>query len=208
MKIEKTDTLQQIPLISHVTLAQISGLSLQSAKQKLSRWVGNGRVLRLKNALYIQRDFYLSHKDREWFAVWVSCAIQKQSYVSREWVLQKHGILTEITYPVTAMSQKNTRVFSNDTGTYRYYHLQDQLFTGYSENNYYGVICREASKAKALFDYFYSKKVTLPDAASTERLNLEDFSNGDRQEFARYVKIATSPKMNKILVDLRSNVWS
>lgn len=200
--------IKKMPLISHVTLAQISGLSLASAKQKLSRWTTSGKVIRLKNALYIQRDFYISHKDREWFAVWVSCAIQRQSYVSREWVLQKHGILTEITYPVTAMSQKNTRAFTNATGTYRYYHLQDQLFTGYLENNYYGVICREASKAKALFDYFYGKKMTLPDVATTERLNLEDFSNNDRQEFSEYVELARSPKMNKILADLRSYVWS
>lgn len=211
MKIEentKLKHLKDLPFFGNVAFMQLAGLNAFSAKQKLSRWAKNGEILRLKNGLYINRDFYLAHREKEWFPPWVSSIMQPTSYVSREWVLQKHGVLTELTYPVTAMSLKNTRAFSNLTGTYRYYHLQPALFTGYLEKNYYGAIVREASKTKALFDFLYSKKASLPNIAEQERLNLEDFNNEDRAEFAKYVDLASSRKMNQILADLRSHVWS
>lgn len=211
MKIKENTNLKHLkdlPFFGLVAFMQLSGLNALSAKQKLSRWAKSGEILRLKNGLYINRDFYLAHREKEWFSLWVSSIMQPTSYVSREWVLQKHGILTELTYPVTAMSVKNTRAFRNLTGTYRYYHLQPALFTGYLEKNYYGATVREASKAKALFDYLYSKKASLPNIVEQERLNLEDFNDEERVEFAKYIELAASHKMNLILADLRSYVWS
>ena len=203
----KNTKLQQLPFFTLVSFSQLMGMSLPTARITLSRWEHAGKMVRLKRGLYITREFYLSHKDKHWFQVWVSSVMQKHSYVSREWVLQKHNVLTEITYGVTAMSLKNTRSFANQTGTYRYYHLQQKFFTGFGESNYYGVVCREASKAKALFDYLYSRKVSFPNVALEERLNIEDFSQEEIEEFTGYVKLAIFPKMHKILADFRKYVW-
>ncbi len=200
--------LQQLPFFNLLTFSRFFGVSLATARVTLSRWENAGKLLRLKRNLYITREFYLSHKDKDWFQVWVSSVLQKHCYVSREWVLQKHAILTEATYSVTAMSLKNTRVFNNLTGVYRYYHLQPRLFIGFNETVFYGVKCREATKSKALFDYLYSKKITASNIALEERLNLEDFTDNEINEFAHYVQLASSPKMHRILADLRKHVWS
>src|SRR4030042_1907913 len=85
----------------------------------------------------------------------VSTILLPHSYLSLEYVLQQRGILTEITYPVTAITIKNTRTILNSLGTFVYRHIQPHLYFGFQIMESYGVPYAQASTAKALFDYLY-----------------------------------------------------
>jgi len=57
------------------------------------------------------------------------CDFDPQSYLSLEYILQRNAILTEMTYPVTAVTLKQTRV-SKQTGNLYLPQYQSQSLSG------------------------------------------------------------------------------
>ena len=179
----------------------------------LHRWAKAGHVIPIKKGFYMTRRFFEHHRGDADFSMAVSAILLPVSYVSLEYILQRQGILTEVTYPVTAITIKNTRAIENKLGVFAYQHIKAPLYLGYSISEYYGVPVARASPAKALFDYFYlrpimgrfrSKDVSL---AEELRLNLGEFSAGEREEFFRYVEISQIPKMERVSDHLRKTIW-
>ena len=185
----------------------------QRVRELLSRWTKEGHILRLKRGVYMTKKFYLLHHNETEFNPAVSAIILPQSYLSLYYVLQRHGILTELTYAVTAVTQKNTRTIENQLGIYEYHHIKPELYKGFSHHEYHGVRYYVASKAKALFDYFYfyplprKYRKTRTNLSEDLRLNIDDFSPHDREKFAEYILESDSPKMEYVLENLRRNVW-
>lgn len=159
------------------------------------------------------QKFYLLHHNETEFNPAVSAIILPQSYLSLHYILQRHGILTEVTYAVTGVTQKNTRTIENQLGIYEYHHIKPELYKGFSHHEYNGVRYYIASKARALFDLFYfyplPRKYRRAQTNLTEdhRLNIDDFSLNDREEFAGYILDSDSPKMEYVFENLRRNVW-
>jgi hypothetical protein len=159
------------------------------------------------------RDFYEQHRADYLFSAAVSAILLPQSYLSLEYILQQHNLLTEITYPITCITTKNTRRIVNLVGTFWYRHIRADLYRGFTITEYFGIRIAQASTAKALFDYLYLRP--LPAAyrnpainlAEELRLNLDEFSLKDREEFSRFVEESRSRKMMDILKNFRSNVW-
>jgi len=142
----------------------------------------------------------------------VSAVLMPQSYLSLEYILQRNAILTEMTYPVTAVTLKQPRVFENKLGTFTYRNIKADLYQGFIFSEYMGIPIAQATVAKALFDFLYFRpwkvrRLTGYDLAEDLRLNLEDFSKNDRGEFAAFVEISKSKKMGQILKNLRKTVW-
>jgi predicted transcriptional regulator of viral defense system len=185
----------------------------QRVRAMLSRWVRMGHIIRLKRGVYMTRRFFELHQRDVSFSPAVSSIILPQSYVSLEYVLQRASILTEVTYPITAITLKNTREIENALGTFVYRHIKSPLYTGFNQEIFMGVIFNLASVAKALFDYFYLRP--LPRSLRTHRtilaeelrLNLNELSLEERDEFEKYIEIGDSPKMNFIHENLRRTVW-
>ncbi len=187
-------------------------------RTSLYRWVKAGHLIALKKGVYMHRRFYEQHRQEAAFAPVVSNILVPQSYLSMEYVLQQHGILTEITYPVTAITIKNTRTIVNQLGTFVYRHIQPGLYFGFQIMEAYGVPYAEAPASKALFDYLYLR--TLPadleqqryNLAEELRLNLDEFTQEEQDEFAGYVLKSEAirkggAKMRHILNDLEAHVW-
>lgn len=212
---------ENLPYFTIEGFRQIAGEEIADdahARTALHRWVKTGRLVPLKKGLYMHRRFYERHSQEPAFSPVVSAILQPQSYLSLEYVLQQHGVLTEITYPVTAVTVKNTRIFNNPLGTFVYRHLQPGLYQGFQFKEAYGVPYALASKAKALFDYLYlrprSPQIRSPlfDLAGDLRLNLDEFTTGEREEFVRHVENSQKTrmggvKMRMILDNLENHVW-
>jgi predicted transcriptional regulator of viral defense system len=188
------------------------------ARTVLYRWVKAGHLIALKKGVYMHRRFYEQHRQDTAFAPVVSAILLPQSYISLEYVLQQHGILTEITYPVTAITIKNTRTITNALGTFVYRHIQPDLYFGFQIMEAYGVPYAQASTAKALFDYLYLRP--LPPELESQRynlaedlrLNLEDFTREEQEEFAGYVLKSKTirkggAKMRRVQTNLEAHVW-
>lgn len=159
------------------------------------------------------RRFYEVHRADAEFAPMVSAILIPQSYLSLEYVLQQNAILTEMTYPISAVTLKQTRVFENPMGTFTYRNIKENLYSGYTISEYMGIPIARATLAKALFDMLYlrplnnRKQLQNYDLAEVLRLNLDDFSTNDRAEFAVFVEASKSKKMDQILENLRKTVW-
>ncbi len=184
-----------------------------SARVALARRVKAGHILRLKNGVYMHHRFYERHRQDAAFSAIISAILLPQSYLSLEYVLQQNGILTEITYPITAITTKNTHVIDNAAGDFVYRHIRPELYRGFHIAEAYGIPYAQATLAKALFDYLYLRPLgtraspTSLSLAGELRLNLDDFTSQECDEFAGYVAISGKPKMRNILTNLEKYVW-
>jgi predicted transcriptional regulator of viral defense system len=216
MKVDQLKRLEKVPYFTITGFKQtlnIGESDTQQVRENLARWVKQGHVIRLKKGVYMTRQFYERHQNQVDFRPAVSAIIIPQSYVSSEYMLQRAGIMTEVTYPITAVTIKNTNQVENALGTFSYRHIKSTLYTGFSQKTFLGVIFNQATVAKALFDYFYFRP--LPRALRTQqvnlaeelRLNLDELSQEVRDEFQAYIERSASPKMTFIHENIRRTTW-
>ena len=195
---------------------QAAGIGIDEepySRKVLNRWAKSGDVLRLKNGVYMSREFYYQHKQDLRFTACVSAIIKPQSYVSLETILQRNGVLTEATYPITAVTVKHTRVFENSIGTFTYRSIKPVLFLGFTTFPYYGIAIAEASLAKALFDYLYFRTLSAAvrsngfDLVEELRLNLSDLVEEERAAFSDLARKSGVRKMIEIDDYFRRTIW-
>jgi hypothetical protein len=161
----------------------------------------------------MHRRFFERHRQEAAFSPLVSAILVPQSYLSLEYVLQQHNVLTEITYPVTAITPKNTRTITNLAGTFVFRHIRPGFYLGFRIFEAFGVPCAQASAAKALFDYLYLRPLPANinpqsfNLAEELRLNLDELTAADRDEFAGYVAASQMVKMQRILANLEFHIW-
>jgi len=216
MKKDILNTFDQIPYFTIEAVKQLYGNvnpSDGSIQTALYRWMKAGHVIQLKKGIYMTRHFYERHSLDVDFPPAISAILIPQSYVSLEYVLQRHAILSEITYPVTAITIKHARAIENKLGTFTYRNIKEILYTGFNFYEYMGIPFSQASLPKALFDYLYLRPLSGVTLASNYnlsedlRLNVEEFSVQDRNRFSEYVELSKSLKMQKILKNFRNTVW-
>jgi predicted transcriptional regulator of viral defense system len=216
MRYDLLEHFDQIPYFTIAAFKQVIDVDesrSQLVREMLSRWVNSGHIIRLKRGTYMTRRFYELHRGEASFAPAVSAILVPQSYVSLEYMLQRLGVLTEITYPTTAVTTKNTRKIENILGVFDYRHIKPPLYIGFSQSEFFGVLFNLGRISKALFDYFYfrplprSLRIQQVNLAEYYRLNLEVFSTEDISEFEEFTKISGSEKMAYVYNNLRSTWW-
>lgn len=210
MKTKLLKVFENIPYFTIEAFRQTSGMdNPHNVRMLLSRWVQNGLLIRLKKGVYMTGRFADIHSRDEAFQMAVSSILLPQSYVSLEFILQKHNLLTEVTYPVTCITPKNTRTITNSLSEFWYRHIKSTLYTGYKMEEYFGVTFSRATPAKALFDLLYLRhkeegleegKIEL---AEELRLNTAELQAADWEEFAMCVDNSSSPKMEAVFNNLR-----
>jgi hypothetical protein len=215
----KTSILSSLDSLPYFTLEGVKQLfgndsaATGTIQTTLYRWMKSGHVVQLKKGVYSTHRFYELHRADADFSLAVSAILIPQSYVSLEFILQRNAVLTEVTYPISAITLKNTRLIENSLGTFTYRHIKDELYRGFSILDYYGIPFSQASVAKALFDYLYLRplsgviKSSRYNLSEDLRLNLDDFSAADQNEFAEYVESSKALKMDAILKNMRRTVW-
>lgn len=213
----KTDLLHPFENIPYFTLEgfkQATGMEApHQVRTLLHRWAQGSHIFQLKKGVYMTRTFYEQHRADYPFSAAVSAILMPQSYLSLEFILQQHNLLTEVTYPITCITTKNTRRIVNPIGTFWYRNIRDNLYRDFAITEYFGIRIAQASIAKALFDYLYLRPLPASyrnpkiNLAGELRLNLDELPGMERDEFARIVEESTSRKMTDILNNFRSNVW-
>ncbi|MEK7084401.1 MAG: hypothetical protein AAB932_04155 [Patescibacteria group bacterium] len=169
----------------------------------LSRHEKSGTVFRLKKGTYVTRAYAdaIEKSGRvTTYAEFLAGVLYAPSYLSMEYILYQHGIITESPVHITAVSKKKTAAFATRFGTYQYHSIAPKLFCGFSTKRDGDFFIYRASPAKALFDYLYFRKRHIPDERAIEelRLNLDDVGKAERKEFAEYVALEGSARMKYI----------
>jgi hypothetical protein len=216
MKTSILSSLETFPYFTIEAVKQLLGDESDAAgsiQTALYRWMKAGQVYQLKKGVYMSRRFYELHRSDADFAPAVSAILIPQSYVSLEFILQRHAILTEVTYPTSAVTLKHTRVIENKLGTFSFRNIKENLYKGFVISDYLSIPFSQATSAKALFDYLYLRswkgknQLSSYNLVQDLRLNLEDFSEQEQNEFVGFVETSKSRKMDQILKNLRKTVW-
>ena len=216
MKYSILSSLDSFPYFTIEAVKQLLGdesVAAGTIQTALYRWMKAGRIIQLKKGVYMTHRFFELHRADADFAPMVSAILIPQSYLSMEYILQRNAILTEMTYPVSAITLKQTRVFENKLGTFTYRNIKADLYQGFTISETMGIPFAQATLAKALFDFLYfrplggKRQAENYDLAEELRLNLEGFSEKNQSEFAEFVEMSESRKMDQILRILRKTVW-
>lgn len=196
------DAVDKLPCFSLDDLAAVES-NKDYLKNILSRYEKMGKVIRLKKGLFVTRR-YLEGKGagiaRETFLEFLANFLYSSSYLSLEYILDKHSLITDAPFSLTSVAKNKTARFSNKLGSFSYRKIKNDLFVGFNVVSKGGFDILEATKAKALFDFLYLRKNNLPvkEAVEELRLNLEHLTKSDIKEFKKYIKLEESKKMEKI----------
>jgi predicted transcriptional regulator of viral defense system len=169
----------------------------------LSRCAKRGMMLHLRKNLYVTKAYLDSAERRGVYSDYVEFIANKlysPSYLSLDYVLHEHNMLTEIPRNVTSVALRKTDSFSNELGTFIYHKIKEELFLGFNVVKKGSFSILKATKAKALFDFLYFRKRLLVDKDAVEelRLNMGEFSENDFRELEGYVEKESSARMKEI----------
>ena len=195
--------------LPYFTVDDLAGLETDRnyLKTLLSRYEKGGRVIRLKRGTYVARDYLSLLKERrafEDYKEFVSNLLYTSSYLSLEYMLSKHNLLTEMPVVFTAVSDRTTANFENELGRFSYRKISKPILDGVRAVKRGSFTILSATKAKALFDYLYLRKDDIVDDRAIEelRINTDELTGEDRRELSRYVAGEGSKKMKWIISNL------
>lgn len=196
--------LNKLPSFSLTTARALHSGSEKAINQWIWRNIQNGTIIQLKKGLYITHE-YLLRNNTPMYKEYLSGLITYPSYVSTTYVLRKNDALTDVTYGITAVTTKSSRVFSNDVDTFSYQSIKKPLFTGYISADYIGHEYFIATLAKSLFDYLYFRSSSIPIEITPKfnileelRIRTDDMKEVYWKEFHDYVKLSENNKMEII----------
>ncbi|MFH2062029.1 MAG: hypothetical protein ABIJ43_03520 [Candidatus Beckwithbacteria bacterium] len=201
-QIKNLDKLNSASYFSKNTLQQTVLVSDNTLYSNIKRWLKQGRIIQLKRGLYVTSNYYTQTLKKEAYQEFIANKLKTPSYLSLEYVLQKYSLLTETVYAFTSITLKKPNTYKNKLGLFVYSNINKELFTGYKIINKDGFKIKEASKAKALFDFFYLRLLKVKninkELLESFRLNLDEFSKNDQIEFMNYVDLSKIDKLKKV----------
>lgn len=197
------DLASELPVFSAADFATI-GEKQGYLNIVLSRQVKRGTMLHLRKNLYVAKS-YLNNAERRGvfsdYVEFIANQLYPPSYLSLDYVLHEHNMLTEIPRNITSVGLRKTDRFSNELGNFIYHNLKEELYFGFEVIKKGDFSILKATKAKALFDFLYFRKRLLVDKRAVEelRLNLDQFTKKDFKELEQYVRKEKSLRMKEIL---------
>jgi len=172
-------------------------------KTIFSRYVKRDLLLRLKKGCYVSKKYIDEIQKTDFFSSYLEFLtniLYQPSYLSLDYILHQHNLLTELPINFVSITPKKTTVFSNKFGNFFYHSIKKELFCGFKIIKESDFTILKASKAKALFDFLYLRKNLLVDKRAIKelRLNLDNFDKEDVKELEKYINLEGSKKMKKI----------
>jgi predicted transcriptional regulator of viral defense system len=193
-QIKKLSKISNLSYFDTNTLSLIyPELSKNSLYSNIKRWIKKGQLIQIKKGMYVTKEYVLNVQDKSSYKEFLANKIKYPSYLSTEYVLQKYSILSDAIYAYTSVTLKSKNTYTNNFGRYMYRNITRKLFVGYEIKEVGGYEIKEATKAKALFDYLYLKLYRIrnitEDVLFDLRLNLEELDERDMKEFEEYCKL-------------------
>jgi hypothetical protein len=191
--------LEILPYLNKFQARMLTGKEGRNLDKKLEQLKKIGYLKTFKKNMYVSDSFY-QQIEKGRYAEYIANTLRSPSYISLEYILAKESLIPEGVFSITSITRKSSRIFRNFLGTFAFRNIKEVLFTGYREETWEGKIIRRASKAKALFDFLYLKKLSNIEKEITTdlRINWGNFSANDFSEFKTYVILSKSKKMMRI----------
>jgi hypothetical protein len=192
-QVKKIKNLENLSYFNKDTVSQYVNAKENTLSADINRWIENDILIQLKKGSYVTSNYYEKQHNKTLYLEFISNKLREPSYLSLEYILQKYSILTESVYAITSITIKSSRIYKNKLGLFIYRNIKDELFTGFNILERNGFVIKEATKAKALFDWMYLKLLRLKklDLTLLEsfRLNIENFKPKEFKEFKLYCEL-------------------
>jgi hypothetical protein len=197
-QIKKLSILEPLSYFEKNMLYSLFGNSAKALSENMNRWIRQGKVFRLKRGMYVTKAYLDRSNYRSSYEEFIANKLRFPSYLSLEYVLELHGILSESVFAYTSVTKKTPRQYKNSLGIFTYHAISENLFCDFQiiERGIYKISI--ASKPKALFDYLYlrffrTKKISR-DLIRSLRLNVDGFSKHEKTSFTRYCAMTGQKK--------------
>ena len=201
-QIQNLKKLSSLSYFTKSTLSQFVEVSKNNLYANINRWLKKGEIKQLKKGLYVTAHYFDRVVDKNSYCEFLANKLREPSYLSLEYVLQKHGILAEAVYGWTSITLKSKHLYQNDVGNFLYQSVREPLFCGFTIKELGEFSIKEATPAKALFDFLYLKlqRIKKVDSAFLEslRLNLDEVKRSDWKEFDGYCQLCGVAKFQKL----------
>lgn len=206
--IEYQKELETLPYFNKEQAGMLIDKKGKNLDKKLAQLIKIGYLLHIKNGLYTTTTYY-ERNNKGSYSEYIANILRSPSYISLEYVLSKEGVIPEAVYSITSITVKSSRNYVNFLTHFLYKNIKNELFTGYSYREWENKHIYAASKAKALFDYLYLKKLQnlKQELLNDLRINWDTFERQDFLELQRYVEISKSKKMQLIVSILNTYVY-
>lgn len=135
-------------LFSTSDLFQFTGEKKDALLVQLTRLVKSGTLKRAGKGWY-SNPFYPPTQEE------VAMVLRHPSYISMEYALSFHSILSQTTYTITLITQKQPYTYRHEKGVFEYHQISKKLFQGFKKMN--GFLMAEPEKA--LLDLMYIRCV-------------------------------------------------
>jgi predicted transcriptional regulator of viral defense system len=210
-QLKKLNKISNLSYFNTTTLKLIyPELSQNSLYANIKRWIKKGELIQIKKGMYVTKEYLDNTRDISSYKEFLANRIKYPSYLSLEYILQKYSILSESVYAYTSVTLKKKKEYENDFGRYIYRSITPDLFLGFTIKEVGEYTIKEATKAKALFDYLYLKLYRIKNINEQTllelRLNMDEFTQQDLKEFNKYCKL-TGQKKYKNLMYLITKIY-
>ena len=168
------------------TTEQILMWKADFSRFNLSRWIKEGRIIRLRQNLYTFPEVIGKPESNLFF----SGKIYGPSYISLHYALHYYEIIPEEVVQVTAVSTRKTKDFDTPCGYYSYHNIKPSLMFGYELRECMaipGSRVQFATPEKAVLDLLYLypqyssadeiEQLRFDEAYMTEEFNWDRFES-------------------------------
>lgn len=181
--------LELLPFFTKSVFLSFEKIGSNALNQDIKRWTNEGVIIRLKNGLYVTKTFVDRSLKEAGYVELLAGVMLAPSYLSLEYVLQKHNLLTEGTFTITSVSTKSSRRFVSSLGTFTYKTVSPKFYFGFEQKRFGKNIYYEAKVSKALFDLIYLRSAGIdprdPSTIDELRINWNELAPEEFNELCR-----------------------
>lgn len=165
----------------------------QSLKVHISRWQKSGKLISLKNGLYILANAYRKVEPQKFY---VASLLKKPSYVTMEKALEYHDMIPEAVTVCTCVTTKRQGNFETPIGVFDYRHIKTSYFWGYESMTLNNQTAFVASPEKALLDLIYLKNIRVS-PGYLEELRLQNIDEINLKKLTAYARRFGKPGIKR-----------
>lgn len=172
-----------------------AGGSLEQIRLQISRWVNDGRIIRLHKGLYTLSGPYRK-TDCQPFCI--ANSLKKASYTSLQSALSWHGIIPEYVPATTCVTTDRPQAIETPLGRFEFRHVSNKYFWGYQQIE----LASEqkafiATPEKALLDLVYLTPGS-DNMDFLEELRLQNFEKINVPVLNQFAERFQSPKIKRV----------
>lgn len=155
-----------------------------SIRVQLSRWCKSGKLIKLKNNIYLLAENF---RKVDIYEPYIASVLKRPSYISLEKAFEYYGLIPEGVPVYTCVTTKRPGKIITPIGTFDYRHIKNSLFWGYHSLLMNKQTAFIAAPEKALLDFFYLKGFRV-DEGYLEEMRLQNMRKINLSKLMEYAK--------------------